>query len=335
MADKAHILTDKKLEEMERHLSAIYSASHKKIQAKMLDFAKGIDSKASELLKAIKEAETETEEKAAKNAYLQYFKKEVVKSKAFKDLSAQIALDLFNTNTEASDYINSQTPEIYALNYNWINKEMEKDIQDFVSQQITSEEADKYGDLTKQTVLKVKDTRWNEDNIKKSVVVGATLLLGASAIMKRSAKLTVEKNHSSANMHSSGMGTDAENKARLDGMYWAEDLGFKMRKVWIATLDSRTRDSHASLDGKEIPLDKLFDNGLERPRDPNGIPSEICNCRCSLKYADVDGKRGTTRFARQGDVTGSYKKSSSFKGTQSIEISNMTYKEWMKWRKAQ
>jgi hypothetical protein len=301
----------------------------------MLEFAKSIDGKSSELLKAIKEAETEAEEKAAKNAYLQYFKKEVVKSKAFKDLSAQIALDLFNTNTEASDYINSQTPEIYALNYNWINEQLAKDIPDFVSQQITSEEADKYGDLTKQTVLKAKDTRWNEDNIKKSVIVGATLLLGANAIMKRSAKLTVEKNHNSANMHSSGMGTDAENKARLDGMYWAEDLGFKMRKVWIATPDNRTRDSHASLDGKEIPLDKLFDNGLERPRDPNGIPSEICNCRCSLKYVDVGGERGQTRSARQGEVTGSYKKSSSFKGTQSIEISNMTYKEWMKWRKVQ
>ena len=119
MADKAHILTDKKLEEMERRLSAIYSASHKKIQAKMLEFAKGIDDKASELLKATKDAKTETEEKNAKNAYLQYFKKEVVKSKAFKDLSVEVALDLFNTNTQASAYINSQTPEIYALNYNF------------------------------------------------------------------------------------------------------------------------------------------------------------------------------------------------------------------------
>lgn len=301
----------------------------------MLDFAKNIDGKASELLKAIKEAETETEEKAAKNAYLQYFKKEVVKGKAFKKLSSEIAVDLFETNTEASAYINSQTSEIYALNYNWINKEMEKDIPGFASQQITSEEADKYGDLTKQTVSKAKDTRWNEDNIKKSVVVGATLLLGASAIMKRSAKLTVEKNRNSASMHNSGMGTDAENKARLDGMYWAEYLGNKMHKVWIATPDNRTRNSHASLDGKEIPLDKIFDNGCSRPRDPNGTPTEICNCRCSLKYVDVGGERGQTRSARQGEVTGSYKKSSSFKGTKSVEISNMSYEEFMKWRQTQ
>ena len=335
MADKAHILTDKKLEEMERRLSAIYSVSQKKIQAKMLEFAKGIDSKASELLKAIKEAETEAEEKAAKNAYLQYFKKVVVKSKAFKDLSAGIALDLFNMNTEASAYINSQTPEIYALNYNWINKQLAKDIPDFVAQEITAKEADEYGELTKQTVSKSKDTKWNENNIKKSVVVGASLLLGANAIMKRSAKLTVEKNRNSASMHNSGMGTDAENKARLDGMYWAEYLGNKMEKVWIATLDNRTRDSHAMLDGTSVPLDDVFDNGLERPRDPNGIPSEICNCRCSLKHRDVGGIKGNTRFARQGEVTGSYKKSSSFEGTKSIEIPNMSYKEFMKWRKTQ
>ena len=332
MADKAHILTDKKLEEMERRLSAIYSVSYRKTQAKMLEFAKGIDGKASELLKAIKEAETETEEKTAKNAYLQYFKKEVVKSKAFKDLSAEITLDLFNTNTQASAYINSQTPEIYALNYNWINEQLAKDIPDFVSQHITAKEANEYGDLTKQTVSKPKDTKWNENNIKKSVIVGASLLLGANAIMKRSAKLTIEKNRNSASMHNSGMGTDAENKARLDGMYRAEDMGNEMTKVWIATLDNRTRDSHAMLDGASVPLDDVFDNGLERPRDPNGDPAEICNCRCSLKYG-VGQTTGKTRSARYGDVSGSYKKSSSFKDTQSEEIANMSYGEWMKWRK--
>ena len=335
MADKAHILTDEKLEQMEKRLSAIYSASYKKIQAKMLEFAKGIDGKANELLKEIKQAETETEAKAAKNAYLQYFKKEVVKSKAFKDLSAEIALDLFNTNTEASAYINSQTPEIYALNYNWINEQLAKDIPDFVAQEITPKEADEYGDLTKQTVSKAKDTKWNENDIKKSVIVGASLLLSANAIMKRSAKLTVKKNRNSASMHSEGMGTDAENKARLDGMYWAEYLGNKLHKAWIATNDNRTRDTHAILDGVEIALDEVFDNGCSRPRDPNGAPAEICNCRCSLKYVDVGGERGHTRSARQGEVTGSYKKSSSFKGTQSIEIPNMTYKEFMKWRKTQ
>lgn len=328
MADKAHILTDKKLEEMERRLSAIYSVSHKKIQAKMLKFSKSIQVKSDNLLKAINEAETEAEQKAAKNAYLQYFKKEVVKSKAFKDLSSEIALDLFNTNTEASTYINSQTPEIYALNYNWINKEMEKDIHDFVSQQITPEEADKYGDLTKQTVSKSKDTKWNEDNIKKSVIVGASLLLGANAIMKRSAKLTVEKNRNSSYRQNIDMGGDAETKARYDGLLRSEAMGNKHTKIWKTAGDNLVRDSHAAIDGEEVDINALFSNGLKRPKDPNGRPEEIYNCRCTILW---DGTRGATRSARQGEVTGSYKKSSSFKGTKSIEVANMSYKELMKW----
>ena len=232
---------------------------------------------------------------------------------------------------EASAYINSHTPSIYALNYNYINVEMAKDIDGFTPQEITDTEAEKYSGYTQQTVDKKKDTAWNKDNLKKSVIAGSLLLLGASAIMKRSANSTVEKNRNSASMHNSGMGTDAENKARLDAMYRAEDMGNSITKIWMATLDNRTRDSHAALDGAEIALDEIFDNGCSRPRDPNGTPEEICNCRCSLKYG-VGQSKGKTRSSRLGTVTGSYKKQSSFKGTTSEEIANMTYKEWMKWR---
>ena len=332
MADIAHAKTDQKLEEMEKHLSAIYSVSHKKIQSKMLEFAKSIEPETSELLKAIKKAKTEEEKSKAKKAYLQYFKKEVVKSKAFKNLSAEIALDLFNTNTEASTYINSQTPEIYALNYNWINEQLSKDLIDFVDQQITSEEADKYGELTKQSISKTKDTKWNEANIKKSVVVGASLGLETKDIMERATRMLVRKNFHSSIMHSNGMGTDAETRARLDGMFRAEDMGVDIGKVWMATLDNRTRDSHAQLDGNSVGLYDRFDNGLDRPRDPDGEPAEICNCRCTLQY-DVGQKKGKTRAARHGDVTGSYKKSSSYTNTYSEEVKHMTYARWKRWRK--
>ena len=43
MADKAHRLTDLKLEEMEKRLSAIYSRAEKTVQKKMADYAKSID----------------------------------------------------------------------------------------------------------------------------------------------------------------------------------------------------------------------------------------------------------------------------------------------------
>ena len=51
MADIAHRLTDKKLEEMEKWLSAIYSRAEKAVQKKMADYTKSIDEKSAELLK--------------------------------------------------------------------------------------------------------------------------------------------------------------------------------------------------------------------------------------------------------------------------------------------
>ena len=330
MADKAHRLTDEKLEEMEKRLSAIYSRAEKTVQKKMADYAKSIDEKSAELLQAYKDAETEDEKRKAKRAYIRFYR-QVVKSKEFASLSANVADDLYKANVEASAYINSQTPSIYALNYNYINAEMAKDIDGFTPQEITDKEAEEYSGYTQQTIDRKKDTDWNKDNLKKSVLAGSLLLLGAYAIMKRSANGAVEKNRNSASMHNSGMGTDAENKARLDGMYRAEDMGNSIKKIWIATLDNRTRHSHAMLDGKDVALDELFDNGLMRPRDPNGVPEEVCNCRCSLKYG-VGQSKGKTRSSRLGTVTGSYKDDRSFRGTTSQEIANMSYEEWMKWR---
>ena len=330
MADKAHILTDLKLEEMEKRLSAIYSRAENTVQKKMADYAKSIDEKSAELLQAYNDAETEDEKQKSKKAYIRFYRK-AVKSKEFVSLSATVADDLYKANVEASAYINSQTPSIYALNYNYINAEMAKDIDGFKPQEITESEAEQYSGYTQQTIDRKKDTAWNKDNLKKSVIAGSLLLLGAYAIMKRSANSTVEKNRNSASMHNSGMGTDAENKARLDGMYRAEDMGNSITKIWISTLDNRTRDAHAERDGEEIALDDEFAPGLSRPRDPNGAPEEICNCRCSLKYG-VGQSKGKTRSSRLGTVTGSYKKPSSFKGTTSEEIANMTYEEWMKWR---
>lgn len=334
MADTAHYQTDLKLEEMEKRLSAIYSRAEKAVQKKMADYAKTIDEKSAELLQAYKNAETEDEKRKAKKAYIRFYRK-LVKSKEFVSLSSDVSDDLYKANVEASAYINSQTPSIYALNYNYINAEMAKDIDGFTPHEITDTEAEKYSGYTQQTVDRKKDMDWNKGNLKKSVIAGSLLLLGAYAIMKRSANSAVEKNRNSAYRQNIDMGGDAETKARLDGMYWAEYLGNRMNKAWIATLDNRTRHSHAMLDGVSIPLNEIFDNGCSRPKDPNGRPEEICNCRCSLKYVRVGGEPGRVRSARQGTVTGSYKKDSSFKGTKSIEVPNISYKEFMKWREAQ
>lgn len=42
-------------------------------------------------------------------------------------MSATVADELYKANVEASAYINSQTPYIYALNYNYINENIRKE----------------------------------------------------------------------------------------------------------------------------------------------------------------------------------------------------------------
>lgn len=76
------------------------------------------------------------------------------------------------------------------------------------------------------------------------------------------------------------------NQAQVEAYRQAIDTGAvrrqDVRKVWVATKDNRTRDSHAHLDGESVGVDDRFANGLEYPGDPNGPASEIVNCRCTM-----------------------------------------------------
>ena len=71
-------------------------------------------------------------------------------------------------------------------------------------------------------------------------------------------------------------------QAGMDACYKAKDMGADVVKQWDSTLDGKTRDSHAQIDGEVKELDEKFSNGLMFPGDPNGIAAEVINCRCAL-----------------------------------------------------
>jgi hypothetical protein len=59
----------------------------------------------------------------------------------------------------------------------------------------------------------------------------------------------------------------------------------QLEKLWIATIDSRTRDTHFAADGQRAPLKGKFTVGgaqLDRPGDPTGPAREVRNCRCRV-----------------------------------------------------
>lgn len=70
--------------------------------------------------------------------------------------------------------------------------------------------------------------------------------------------------------------------ATMDAMKSAKSKGANVLKQWDATLDARTRDSHAKIHGEIRDVEKSFSNGLMYPGDPHGSAAEVVNCRCAL-----------------------------------------------------
>lgn len=76
--------------------------------------------------------------------------------------------------------------------------------------------------------------------------------------------------------------TRVTNGAQMDATQnIARELGVAATKTWVATRDSRVRDSHLMMDGETVPIDGTFPNGREAPGEPN--------CRCTLTYALEEG----------------------------------------------
>src|SRR5258708_7202441 len=68
---------------------------------------------------------------------------------------------------------------------------------------------------------------------------------------------------------------------------YAEVTGTEMFKQWYATSDSRTRPDHADAHKQVVAIAATFDVGgwpMSYPGDPEGPPSEVCNCRCTSLY---------------------------------------------------
>lgn len=104
--------------------------------------------------------------------------------------------------------------------------------------------------------------------------------------------------------------------AREKAQAEARELGIEFDKVWVATLDRRTRHNHAELDGAKADKDGYFEiNGL-RTKQPHmfGFASEDVNCRCRTisRLKDDD-----TPLLRRDNETGEI-----------VEYQN--YREWEK-----
>ena len=285
MADKAHILTDEKLEEMEKRLSAIYSRAEKEIQQTADEYFSRF-AKQDEAKRKLLEQGKITEEE-----YTKWRKGKVMYGKRFTEMKEQCAKQLLNVNQTAIAYINGELPEVYAINYN----ALESAVDGVGGYSFTLVDADTVRNfavtdtslLPYKEIDPAKDIPWNMKKINAETLQGILQGESMDKIAKRIMNVQ-EMNKTQAIRSARTIVTGAENKGRQDSYARAEADGIILQKEWVSTNDGRTRHSHAMLDGAIVDQDKKFENGLMFPGDPSGRPEEVYNCRCTL-VAKVNG----------------------------------------------
>lgn len=290
MADKAHRLTDEKLEEMEKRLSAIYSRAEKEIQ-KTADEYFSKFAKQDEAKRKLMEQGKITEDE-----YKKWRKGKVMYGKRFTEMKEQCAKQLLNVNRTALAYVNGELPEVYAINYN----ALAGSVDGVGGYSFTLVDADTVRNLavTDTSLLPykeldpAKDIPWNMKKINAETLQGILQGESMDKIAKRLRNVQ-EMNKTQAIRSARTIVTGAENKGRQDSYARAEADGIILQKEWLSTNDGRTRHSHAVLDGAIVDQDKKFDNGLMYPGDPSGRPEEVYNCRCTV-LAKINGFKKTT-----------------------------------------
>ena len=322
--DAAHLQTDKELAKLEKRIAKIYKEAADDLQKTIDDyFAKFAKRDAKQ--KARLEAGEITEQE-----YKQWRLAQMGRGERFKALQSRVAERYTEANETAVRYVNDATPGIYSLNRNYSAYTIEKvagnvgfdlwDEQTVKRLIVDNPELMPYYPPEKALNRGI-DLAYGKKQISASVT--SSILQGKSIprIAKDLQTRMPDMNKASAIRTARTAVTGAQNAGRMDSYVAAEKMGIKVRKEWLATIDGRTRHSHAMLDGKVVDKDKKFENGCMFPGDPNGAPEETYNCRCTL-IAAVDSVDTSDAKRRARDPeTG-----------ESVLIENMSYAEWAGWK---
>ena len=287
--DKAHKQTDKQLEKIERKLTKIYQDADFELSASWNDYMKRVEKKSAKLLKAIEEATDDESRAKAEKEYQRFLRSSTLRDKHYDQMVEETAVQLYNVNETAVAYINGQLPETYAVNLNWQNQQIASQVKGY-SYTLVDKATVKHLATTNKSLLpfkklnEAKDVKWNTKKINSEVLQG--ILQGESVpkIAKRLQK--VQNMNANASIRTARtMITSAENKGRMDSYQRATEKGIIIKREWIATSDSRTRDWHAELDGQLADVDEPFENSIGfimYPGDPSADGANVYNCRCTL-----------------------------------------------------
>lgn len=328
--DYAHRLTDAELAKLENRIAKLY----KEAADELTDTVKAYFEQFEKRDAAMKEKLNAGE--ITEQQYKQWRLAQMGRGKRFTALRDKVAERYTNANETAVAYVNDATPGIYTLNRNYAAYKIEQvsDSADFTLwdeqtvRRLVVEQPDLMPYYPPQRALQRGiDLKYGKQQITASVT--SSILQGKSIpkIANDLQSRMQDINRTSAIRTARTAVTAAQNAGRIDTYRAAQDMGIKLKKRWLATLDNRTRHAHAMLDGQTVDIDKPFKvDGYELmyPGDSSAPGYLVYNCRCT-QIADVDGEGTSSGGRRARDPeTG-----------ETVLVEDMTYAEWAGWKKEQ
>ena len=304
------------LNEVEKRINKEFEQAMDDIEVKLEDYMRRYEIKDKTWRRWVEEGKKTQEE------YNQWRIGQLAVGKRWNQQKDSIARELAHTSEIARQISQKAAPYIFGDNDAFATYEIEKQTHVDTSftlysrdtfARLVSEDPDVLpapGKKVAQDILNGKAVRWNKQKLQSVMIQG--LLQGESIpdLATRLARTVGDSDRKAAIRNARTMATGAQNAGRVNAYKRAQDKGVDLEQMWLATLDNRTRHSHRWLDREVRPVGEAFSNGCEYPGDPKGDPSEIYNCRCSLR----------------GVVKGLERRAQKYRDYSQID--GMSYEEW-------
>lgn len=327
--DYGSTYANRRIRMLELRLQRVYRGAQKDLEAEFDAFLKKHRTQGDIMLRKLTNGEI------TKKDYEKWMRTQVATGKEWQK-KIDDATDLLKTaNEKALAMVRDEQLNVFSETANHEAYQIEKDFKGTVSFEIYDQQTlellveEKPELMPRRIVDGRKDKAWNQGVISNAL---ATAIVHGDSIRDLALRLS----HDTANTDMKAMTryartamTSAQNAGRMEAMHQAQSLGIKIQKEWLATLDSRTRDSHRYLDGQIRDVDKPFDSELGKimfPGDPTAQPGDVWNCRCTMIYhypEFPDEQAERLAYDEYEDEDGNQIR-------ESYTIKDMTYSEWKK-----
>lgn len=268
-ADDGRLQVNKKLDRLKKDIKKLYEPVIEDETNDFLHYMSEFDKKMQKMTDDVRKGHITQSEYDLQRAKL------ILSGDGTLKMRDKIAKAYQAADTKARNIIYDEAPEIYADGHNYGTYNFEKKtrtdtkyklftkkyVEDLLKSDpdlfyVPSEDARKQSES--------KDWTWNIDKLH-SAIIGSLFAEYETWKMAERIRQVGASDLSAAIKSAVTKTTEAENKGRLDAYKRGEEeTSYSVEKIWIATMDERTRASHEAVNGEVMPLDEEFSNGLDR-----------------------------------------------------------------------